>query len=98
MGAMKDHERQALVKDFDQHHLHFVQNKTQRPPVFRFLEGPQLRGGGVRPTAPGAYPGENWYPVVVEVVVGLFRRESNMPVMDDWRMDCPWWIVLWIIL
>ena len=21
-----------------------------------------------------------------------------MPVMDDWRMDCPWWIVLWIIL
>ena len=21
-----------------------------------------------------------------------------MPVMDDWIMDCPWWIALWIIL
>ena len=25
----------------------------------------------------------------------LFRRESNMPIiMDDWRMDCFWWLVL----
>ena len=21
-----------------------------------------------------------------------------MPIVDDWRMDCPWWIVLQIIL
>ena len=55
-------------------------------------------GGGLpppptplRPTAGVPIPEENWYPVVVEVVdlvLDLFRRESNMPI---WRIGG--WIV-----
>ena len=50
---------------------------------------------------PLRYPEGNWYPVVVEVVVlvpGSIPERIQYATVDDWRMDCPWWIVLWIIL
>ena len=46
-------------------------------------------------------PEGNWYPVVVEVfdlVPGSIPERIEYATVDGWRMDCPWWIVLWIIL
>ena len=45
-------------------------------------------------------PEGNWYPVVVEVVVlvsGSIPERVQHTNMDDWRMDCPWWLVLTVI-
>ena len=39
----------------------------------------------------------NWYPVVVEVVdlvPGSIPERVQHANMEDWKMDCPWWLVL----
>ena len=49
--------------------------------------------GGGKAHCRGAYPRKNWYAVAVRSLIwslGLFRREFNM---EDWMMDCPWWLV-----
>ena len=49
----------------------------------------------MRPTAGVPIPEGNWYPVVVEVVDLVPGSERvQYANMEDWRMDCPWWLVL----
>ena len=59
---------------------------------------PQLRYHKLRPTAGVPIPEGNWYPVVVEVVDlvpgSIPERVQYANNMEDWRMDCPWWLVL----
>ena len=53
-------------------------------------------GGGGEPTASVPIPEGNWYPVVVEVVdlvPGSIPERVQHANMEDWRMDCPWWLV-----
>ena len=60
-----------------------------------------VSGGWGEAHCPGAYPRRELVPVVVEVVVlvpGSIPERIQYATVDDWRMDCPWWIVLWIIL
>ena len=44
-------------------------------------------------------PEENWYPVaeVVGLVPGSIPERVQYANMDDWRTDCPWWLVLTVI-
>ena len=56
-----------------------------------------LRYHTLRPTAGVPIPEGNWYPVVVEVVdlvPGSIPERVQYANMEDWRMDCPWWLVL----
>ena len=51
----------------------------------------------LRPTAGVPIPGGNWYSVVVEVVdlvPGSIPETFQYANMEDWMMDCPWWLVL----
>ena len=71
--------------------------QKQRCPHGKLGEPPG-ETGGLRQVP---IPEGNWYPVVVEVVVlvpGSIPERIQYATVDDWRMDCPWWIVLWIIL
>ena len=57
--------------------------------------GKDIRGGEGCRGVP--IPEGNWYPVVVEVVYavpGSIPERVQYANMDDWRMDCFWWIVL----
>ena len=50
-----------------------------------------------RPIAGVPIPEGNWHPVVVEVVdlvPGSIPERVQYANMEDWRMDCPWWLVL----
>ena len=52
----------------------------------------------LRPTAGVPIPEGNWwYPVVVEVVVPSIPERVQYANMEDWRMDCPWWLGLTVI-
>ena len=45
-------------------------------------------------------PEGNWYPVVVEVVYSVPKsipERVQYANVDDWRMDCPWWLGLTVI-
>ena len=56
-----------------------------------------LRYYKLRRTAGVPIPEGNWYPVVVEVVdlvPGSIPERVQYANMEDWRMDCPWWLVL----
>ena len=56
-----------------------------------------LRHHKLRPTAGVPIPERNWYPVVVEVVdlvPGSVPERVQYANMEDWRMDCLWWLVL----
>ena len=59
-----------------------------------------LRYHKLRPTAGVPIPEGNWYPVVVEVVElvpGSISERVQFANMEDWRMDCPCWLVLTVI-
>ena len=59
-----------------------------------------LRYHKLRPTAGVPIPEGNWYPVVVEVVDLVpesIPERVQYANMEDWRMDCPWWLVLTVI-
>ena len=51
----------------------------------------------MRPTAGVPIPERNWNPVVVEVVdlvPGSIPERVQYASMEDWRLDCPWCLVL----
>ena len=51
----------------------------------------------LRPTPRVPIPEGNWYPAVVEVVdlvPGSIPERVQYANMEDWRMDCVWWLVL----